>query len=64
MDTVFLLALLTFTDYGKCPKFSYTICSDKVAYANSVDPDQIDQGLHFFAIPLGILRNNCIKSKI
>ena len=27
-------------DYGKCPKISYTKVSDKMAYANSVDPDQ------------------------
>ena len=26
---------------GKCPKTSYTKVSDKIAYANSVDPDQI-----------------------
>ena len=26
--------------YGKCPKFSYDKVSDKMAYANSADPDQ------------------------
>ena len=26
--------------FGKCPKLSYTKVSDKMAYANSVDPDQ------------------------
>ena len=25
---------------GKCPKISYTLVSDKIAYANSADPDQ------------------------
>ena len=38
--------------------------SDKTAYANSADPDQSDQGLYFFGIPLSVLINNCIKSKI
>ena len=28
-----------FLNYGKCPKISYTNVSDKVAYANSADPD-------------------------
>ena len=34
--------------YGKCPKILYTKISDKMAYANSVDPNQtaLDQGLH------------------
>ena len=37
---------------SKCPKISYTKVYDKIAYANSVDPDQTtpeeqsDQGLH------------------
>ena len=26
--------------YGKCPKIVYTKVSDKMAYANSADPDQ------------------------
>ena len=26
--------------YGKCPKISYTNVSDKMAYANSANPDQ------------------------
>ena len=43
--------------------------SDKIAYANSVDPDQtapvdaVWSGSTLFAIPLSILRNNCTKSK-
>ena len=55
--------------YGKCPKISYTKVSDKMAYANSVDQDQnapkgaVWSGSTLFAIPLGILGNNCIKSK-
>ena len=33
--------------YSKCPKISYTKVSDKMAYANSADPEeQSDQGLH------------------
>ena len=28
------------TGYGKCPKISYTKVADKMAYANSADPDQ------------------------
>ena len=41
-----------------------------MAYANSVDPDQIAperavwSGSTLFAIPLSISRNNCIKSSI
>ena len=31
---------LTLTNYGKSPKILYTKISDKMAYANSVDPDQ------------------------
>ena len=50
---------MCFLNYGKCPKISYTKLSDKMAYANSVDPDQ--PGSILFAIPLGILGNNCIK---
>ena len=26
--------------YGKCPKILYTKVTDKMAYANSIDPDQ------------------------
>ena len=43
--------------------------SDKIAYANSIDPDQtaperaVWSGSILFANPLSILRNNCIKSK-
>ena len=47
-----------FPYYGKCPKISYTKVSDKMAYANSADPDQIaPEGAVWswstlFAIPL------------
>ena len=40
-----------------------------MTYANSTDPDQtapegaVWSGSTLFAIPLSILRNNCIKSK-
>ena len=43
--------------------------SEKVEYANSADPDQTTpegeawSGSTLFAIPLSILRNNCIKSR-
>ena len=56
--------------YSKCPKISYTKVSDKIAYANSADPDHtapvkaVRSRSTLFAIPLGILENNCIKSKI
>ena len=30
---------------GKCPKISFTKVANKIAYANSADPDQT-QGLH------------------
>ena len=55
---------------GKCPKISYTKVSYEMAYANSVDPDQtapegaVWSRSPLFAITLGILGNNCIKSKI
>ena len=26
--------------YAECPKIFYTLVSDKIAYANSADPDQ------------------------
>ena len=57
-------------DYGKCPKNSNTKVSDKMTYANSADPDQtapegaVWSGSTLFAIPLSILRNSCIRSKI
>ena len=47
---------------GKCPKISYTLASDKFAYANSADPDQtapsgaVWSGSTLFAIPLSFLR--------
>ena len=49
---------------------SYTEVSNKTAYANSADLDQIAteravwSGSTLFAIPLRILRNNCMKNKI
>ena len=58
------------TVYGKCPKISNTKVSDKMIYANSADPDQtapegaVWSGSRLFAIPLSILSNRCIKSKI
>ena len=36
----FLCKFLTGFQYSKCPKISYTKCSDKIVYANSVDPNQ------------------------
>ena len=51
--------------YGKCPKISYTKLFDKMAYANSEDPDQTNpewaiwSGCILFAIPLNISWNNC-----
>ena len=35
-----------FVSYRKCPKIFDTKDYDKMAYANSADPDQTDQGLH------------------
>ena len=32
--------LLLKKTYGNCPKILYTVVSDKMAYANNVDPDQ------------------------
>ena len=32
---------LSWNIYGKCPKISYTNITNKMAYANSPDPDQI-----------------------
>ena len=56
--------------YCKCLKNSNTKVSDKMTYANSADPDQtapsgaVWSGSTLFAIPVSILRNCCIKSKI
>ena len=56
--------------YGKCPKILYTKVSDKMAYTDSADPDQTApegadwSGSTLFAVPLSILRTNCIKRKI
>ena len=54
--------------YGKCSKILYAKFSDKMAYANSADPDQtafkgaVWSGSTLFAISLSILGNNCIKN--
>ena len=56
--------------YSKCPKNSNTKLSDNMTYANRADQNQnapegaVCSGSTLFAIPLSILRNNCIKSKI
>ena len=57
-------------EYGKCPKILYIKVADKMACANSADPDQtvpegaVWSGSMQFAISLCILRTNCIESKI
>ena len=48
--------------YAKCPKISNTKVSDKMTYANCADLDQAAHSM--FDIPLSILSNRCIKSKI
>ena len=56
--------------YRKCPKILNTKDSDKIAHANSADPDQtvpegaVWSGSTLFATPQNILRFICIKSKI
>ena len=56
--------------YGKCPKISYTKVSDKIAYTNTVDPDQtapngaVWSGSTLFVIPLSILRKLHKKQKL
>ena len=46
---------------------SYLKIANKMAYANSADPDQnapeeaVWSGSTLFAFPLSILRNNCTK---
>ena len=56
--------------YGKCLKISCITVADKMAYANSANPDQtahegvVWSGFTLFAILLNILRDNCAKSKI
>ena len=34
------ISVFCFSKYSKCPKILYTKVSDKMAYADSVDPDQ------------------------
>ena len=69
-DTEFITSSNLSEGYGKCPKNSNTKVSDKMTYANSADSDQtapegaVRSGSTLFAIPLSILRNSCIKSKI
>ena len=64
------MCLLSGAIYGKYPKIPYTKVSDKMQYTNSADPDQtapegaVWSESTLFVIPLNILRNNCIKSKI
>ena len=55
--------------FHKCSKILNTKVSDKKSYANSADPDQTaPEGavirVYTVAIPLNILRNHCIKTKI
>ena len=56
--------------YSKCPKNSNIKGFDKMAYANSADPDQtapqkaVWSGSTLFVIPVSIFRNNYIKNKI
>ena len=57
--------------YGKCSKIVYIKFPYKMAYANSLDPDQtacegaVWSGSTLFAIPPSILRKKkCIKSKL
>ena len=59
-----------YLEYDKCPEISYTKSSDKMAYANSVNPDQtapdgaVWSGSTLFVIPPSILRKDCLRSKI
>ena len=56
--------------YSNCPKISYTKNSYKMTYANSADLDQtapegaVWSGSTLFAIPLSVLRNNCIMQNL
>ena len=62
-------SIITLFDFAKCPKILYTKVSEKLAYANSANPDQtapegaVWSGSTLFAIPLIILRSSCMKSK-
>ena len=46
----------SYMKYSKCPKISYTKVANKLAYANSADPDQTapleqsDLGLHYLPL--------------
>ena len=63
-----LIRLCSYLDnYGKYPKILYNKSSDKMAYANSVDPDQsalsVWSGYTLFAIPLSILKKELHKKQ-
>ena len=47
-------------------KISNTQVSDKIAYANSADPDQRSSLIRVYTVchSISIARNNCIKSKL
>ena len=55
--------------YDKCPKILYSKMSDKLAFANSADPDQTApkgaawSGSTLFAIPLRILKKELHKKQ-
>ena len=58
----------TYTDYGNCPKNSYSKVSDKMTYANSAGPDKtyrfsgaVRSGSTIFAIPFSILQKEWNK---
>ena len=71
MHSLLTISALKFEHlYVKCPQVLNTKVSDKMPYANNADPDQsalegaIWSGSSLFAIPLSILGDKCIKSKI
>ena len=55
---------------NKCPKISYAKVSDKIAFADSADPDQtapwgaVWSGSTLLAIPLNVFGNNYIEKQI
>ena len=57
-------------NYGKCHRISYIKLSDKMRYANSVDPNMtapegaVISGSTLFATPLSLPRSNCIIAKL
>ena len=62
--------MFLYMKYGKCPKILYTKAYDGMPYANIADLDQtapfraVWSGSKLLSIPLCILRNNHIRSKI